>query len=276
LQLRRRGLAQLALDAHVTPRHVLPGQPLDRRGDLCRHRGPADPVRVFKNDAAATIEFYAALLFRHFVATASRTGRPAQGLPPGIDTPNQLIEQLFASPSSFHNLILGAEGVPRDALQIAGLAAGAANSHPITATHVAAATRNYFLRDKEGHVPKHALKVFANLAEQCARQQSRIIPLRRELESNEDAIQRLYDARLIHRVRQGVSLDPQHPAQVYDVYVIDYGCFLGLLKAGRIRGIEDGLDPGARFADSNEIEIRARSFVRLPVGWYRHRPDQRS
>jgi hypothetical protein len=141
--------------------------------------------------------------------------------------------------------------------------------------HVAAATRDYFLRDKEGHISKQAQHVFANLIEQCARQKSRIIPLRRGLESNEDVIQRLYDARLIHRVRQGVSLDPQHPAEVYDVYVVDYGCFLGLLRAGRIRGIEEGIDPGARFADSGEIEIRARSFVRLPVGWYRQQTRQR-
>ena len=117
--------------------------------------------------------------------------------------------------------------------------------------------------------------MFSNLIEQCVRQKSRIIPLRRDGESNDRLIQRLYDARLIHRVRQGVSLDPQHPSGVYDIYVIDYGCFLGLLAAGRIRTTEDGLDPGARFADSNEIEIRGRTFVRMTPGWYRQPPRHR-
>jgi hypothetical protein len=161
--------------------------------------------------------------------------------------------------------------VPRDALQIAGLAAGATYRQRIGPMQVATATRDFFLRDKEGNIPRSAQRVFTNLIEQCARQQSRIIPLRRDGESNEETIQRLYDARLIHRVRHGVSLDQQHPAEVYDVYVIDYGCFLGLLESGRIRTLQDGLDPGARFADANEIEIRARSFVRLPPGWYRPR-----
>ncbi len=38
--------AQLALDALVPPRGVVPGQPLDQRGDLPRHRRPAGAVRV--------------------------------------------------------------------------------------------------------------------------------------------------------------------------------------------------------------------------------------
>ncbi len=233
-----------------------------------------DDFLLFRNDVASTLDFYAALLFRHLYATAVRADRPEQAAVRGIDSPERLVARLFAGPDSFHNLVLGAEGVPRDALQIAGLAAGTAYNQQIGSLHVATATRDFFLRDKEGNIPRSAQRVFTNLIEQCSRQQSRIIPLRRDGESNEEVIQRLYDARLIHRVRQGVSLDPQHPAEVYDVYVIDYGCFLGLLKSGRIRTVEDGLDPGARFADANEIEIRGRSFVRLPVGWYR--PPERS
>jgi hypothetical protein len=228
-----------------------------------------DDFLLFKNDTAATIDFYATMLFRHLSAMWNLDQRRNPAAPTPVGSSNLLAEQLFATRGAFHHLVLGAEGVPRDALQIAGLAAGAASGQPITSSHVATATRDFFLRDKEGHVPKQAQRVFANLSEQCARQKSRIIPLRRDPESNEAVIQRLYDARLIHRVRQGVSLDPQHPAEVYDIYVVDYGCFLGLLKSGRIRGIEDGLDPGARFADSNEIEVRGRTFVRLPVGWYR-------
>lgn len=229
-----------------------------------------DDFLLFRNDVASTLEFYATLLHRHLTAIVVRSDRPALAALRGINCPGDLTKRLFADHDSFHNLVLGAEGVPRDALQIAGLAAGAAHNQRIGSMHVATATRDFFLRDKEGSLPKPAHRVFANLIEQCARQRSRIIPLRRDGESNEEIIQRLYDARLIHRVRQGVSLDPEHPAEVYDVYVIDYGCFLGLLKSGRIRAVEDGLDPGARFADANEVEIRGRSFVRMPVGWYRH------
>jgi hypothetical protein len=56
---------------------------------------------------------------------------------------------------------------------------------------------------------------------------------------------------------------------MYDVYVIDAGAFLGLISAGKIRPVDDGLDPGARFADIGEIEARGRSFVALPRMWYR-------
>lgn len=226
-----------------------------------------DDFLLFRNDAAATIDFYATLLFRHLSAAGHRL--PASDPMAGITRPTQLLGLLFADRASFHNLVLGAEGVPRDALQIAGLAASAAFDAPIAATHVAAATRDFFLRDKQGHLGREAQKVFANLIDQCARQQSRLIPLRRDGESDEDIIQRLYDARLIHRVRQGISLDPRHPAEAYDVYVVDYGCFLGLLASGRIRATQDGLDPSARFADANEIELRGGTFVHRPRGWYR-------
>ena len=232
-----------------------------------------DDVLLFKNDAAATMDFYAQLLFRHVTAMARHIDRSHAGQLRGLETPSAMISELFASPGTFQHLVLGAEGVPRDALQIAGLAAGAAYGRPIGPAHITAATRDFYLRDKERQLPRQAHRVFSNLIEQCARQKSRIIPLRRDGESDEKVIQRLYDARLIHRVRQGISLDPQHPSETYDIYVIDYGCFLGLVMTGRIRTTQDGLDPGARFADVNEVEIRGRSFVRMTPGWYRRAPS---
>jgi hypothetical protein len=234
-----------------------------------------DDFLLFRNDAAATMDFYADLLFRHVSAIAGRLGVSEKDRLRRLTSPTALTRELFADEASFHHLVLGAEGVPRDALQIAALAAGMAYGRPIGSTQVANATRDFYLRDKERQLPRQAHEVFTNLIEHCARQKSRIIPLRRKGESNEKVIQRLYDARLIHRVRQGVSLDPQHPSDVYDVYVIDYGCFLGLITAGRIRTSEDGLDPGARFADSNEVEIRGRAFVRMAPGWYRRPPQRR-
>jgi hypothetical protein len=228
-----------------------------------------DDFLLFRNDVESTVDFYSAMLFQHLAATARVTTEQVT-LPGGVRTATALTRAAFATPSSFHNLILGAEGVPRDALQIAGLAAGTANGAAITSGHVALATRNFFLRDKEDGVPHGApRRVFTNLVDQCARQRSRIIPLRRHGESDEEVIQRLYDARLIHRVRQGVSIDQQRPFETYDIYVIDYGCFLGLLHSGRVHSVQDGLDPGARFADLDEIEIRSRSFIAKPRGWYR-------
>jgi hypothetical protein len=228
-----------------------------------------DDFLLFRNNSGSTLDFYASLLHRHLAAMSEQRdgGQLSLGR---VDSPDSLIRTAFASRAAFHNLVLGAEGVPRDALQIAGLAASAAFDQPITTQHVGAATRDFFLRDKESHIPRGAPRaVFTNLVDLCVRHKSRIIPLRRNGESDDEVIKRLYDTRVIHRVRQGVSLDPNHPTDTYDVYVIDYGCFLGLLNSGRIRALEDGLDPGARFADADEVEIRARSFTALARGWYR-------
>jgi hypothetical protein len=228
-----------------------------------------DDFLLFRNSSASTLAFYAALLYRHLRAMSEQRDSRQPGLG-RIDSADDVVRAAFATRAAFHNLVLGAEGVPRDALQIAGLAASAALDQPITTAHVAAATRDFFLRDKDSHIPRGAPRTaFTNLVDLCARHKSRIIPLRRTGESDDEVIQRLYDARVIHRVRQGVSLDPNHPMDTYDIYVIDYGCFLGMLNSGRIRALEDGLDPGARFADADEVEIRARSFTAMTRGWYR-------
>jgi hypothetical protein len=195
--------------------------------------------------------FYSALLHRHLTAMTTRQDRvdgAAQQLVRTLDTPYKLIAELFDSPNAFHNLVLGAEGIRRDALQIAGLAASSAYDQTITSAHVATATRNFFLRDKDTGVLKHDREAFNNLIDQAVRQQSRLIPLRRDGESDD--------------------VDPQCPTEMYDVYLVDYGCFLGLLTSDRISAVENGLDPGASFADALEIG-RLNTFVRMPRRWYR-------
>lgn len=82
-----------------------------------------DDYLTFHHDAAATLTFYATLLHRHLSATVSRVGRSA-ALPAGVlATPNGLIKYLFAEMEAFHRLVIAAEAIPRDALQIVGLAA---------------------------------------------------------------------------------------------------------------------------------------------------------
>jgi hypothetical protein len=230
-----------------------------------------DDFLLFRNDAVSTLDFYSSLLHRHLMAMSGRADARARQVLTAARSPAKLTGLLFATPTAFHNLVLCAEGVPRDFLQIAGLAAGTAYDRQIGVSHVNGATRSFFLRDKDSRIPKTARHVFGALIEQAVRQRSRIVPLRRDGESNDDVIQRLYDARVIHRVRQGVSLDPQHPTEMYDVYVLDSGAFLGLVAAGKIRPTQDGLDLVARFADEGEIEIRGRTFVSLPPRWYRRR-----
>lgn len=231
-----------------------------------------DDFLLFRNDTAATLAFHSTLLHRHLTAMSGRVGTvdgPAQQAIAASRPSPQVTSALFASHSSFQMLVANAEGVPRDLLQIAGLAAGLAQENPIGQAHVATATRNYFLRDKDALVPHSCRGVLKQLLAQAMRRRSRIIPLRRDGESDDETIQQLYDARVIHRVRQGLCLDLQHPTEPYDIYVLDTGAFLGLIGTQQVHPWEDGLGAGARFADDGEIEIRGRSFVRLSPRWYR-------
>ena len=220
-----------------------------------------DDFLLFRNDIASTLGFYAALLHHHLAAMASGNGRRTgddhlMRAVAGAQTPAKLTRLVFDTADAFHALVLGAEGVPRDLLQIVGLAAGIAYDQPISTGHVTEAARNFFLRDKEPLISKDARAVFAHLVEECVRQKTRVIPLRREGESDDELIRRLYDARVIHRVKQGMSLNPSRPTELYDVYVVDSGAFLGLPAAGKARARYAALDPAARFADASEIETR--------------------
>src|SRR5262249_30098019 len=68
-----------------------------------------DDFLLFRNDVASTLEFYAALLFRHLSALVARSERPVEAAMRGIDSPQRLVARLFTGAQSFHNLVLGAE-----------------------------------------------------------------------------------------------------------------------------------------------------------------------
>jgi hypothetical protein len=165
--------------------------------------------------------------------------------------------------------VLASEGVPRDAINITGLAAAVAVRSKISREDVSAAARDYFLRDKEGRIPPKAEAALARLVRRCAEQKSRVLYLRRHGESNDPVIQQLYDARLIHRVRQGI-LDADDPSIKFDVYLVDYGCFVDLMSGGRLRAIDDGLARELRLVDDTNVRINSRSYATLPRAWYRH------
>lgn len=228
-----------------------------------------DDFLTFHNDAAAAFTFYGALLHRHLSATTARVGRTPDLPPSVLSTPNALLRHLFSQMDAFHRLVVAAEAIPRDALQIAGLAAAGAYDRPIGVEDVETATRAFFLRDKDDRIPSQARLAYSQIAKHCAQHRSRVIPLRRDGESDDDVIRLLYDARVLHRVRQGISVDPDQPATLYDIYLLDYGAFLGLDTPGR----SNGLDPGARFADSDQIDTRSRLITLRPPRWYSTRPE---
>ncbi|MBB5232585.1 hypothetical protein [Deinococcus budaensis] len=100
-----------------------------------------DDFMVFDNDAEKSKEFFKDLFFRHVRADLPETASYA--------TSDMLVSRGFTQINAFEELVRSAEGVPRDAINIAILAAQAANNDPISIPIVRGAARRWYQRDKE-------------------------------------------------------------------------------------------------------------------------------
>lgn len=69
------------------------------------------------------------------------------------------------------------------------------------------------------------------MTEVIGNRKARSFLIRRELERN-DVIQRLFDARVIHFVKRGYA-DKDNPGVRYNIYTLDYGTYVDLLKTAK-------------------------------------------
>lgn len=147
--------------------------------------------------------------------------------------------------------------------QIAGSAANAAGDKPIATQNVHARARDYFLRDKMGKTSRNASDLLDRIINQCVEDHTRALPLLRSGDSDNPLVQELYDLRLIHRVRQAVSLDEGSYATKYDIYLVDFGCFVDLIPSGRIRTVNDGLSQSARLVTDANVRLKTQWMVNV-------------
>jgi len=218
-----------------------------------------DEFLLFDDDQVRMNEFFANLLYRHMSEAA--VGRVAWT---EMDSAEAFVYRAFVTPRPFEELVHAAASVPRDIIQVAGLAALIADKESISTRHVHAAARQYFLKDKLGKASVQASDLLSLVIDRCVNQSTRVLPVTRSGELNDPRIQELYDLRLIHRVRQAVALDKANYSRKFDIYVVDFGCFIDLIANGRVRAAKDGSPPrSARLIVDYNTALRRRSFVFL-------------
>lgn len=222
-----------------------------------------DELLMFGNRCEHAVAFFGELLYRHVHELVKD-----KGLRLDVAHAGELLSAAFATPGAFCELVLAGERVPRDVLNIAGLAAAAAGPDKISRADVSAAARDYFVRDKQGRISRDADAALANLVRRCADHRTRVVYLRRPGESDDPLIRQLCDARLIHRTRRGV-VEVGDTATAYDVYLLDYGCFVDVMAGGGLRALEPGLARELRHVRDRDAGVDGRSFATLPTAWYR-------
>ncbi|KAA9150462.1 hypothetical protein FPZ12_041120 [Amycolatopsis acidicola] len=193
-----------------------------------------DDFLIFDNSRARANDFFVELFFNH---AAVRLATMLPNPPPDTAA---FVEECFRG-NAFGELVRAAEGIPRDGINIAALAAQYAHDEPISLRDIRMAARDWYLRDKQAALAadEPARRVLGSLIDEVVgRRKSRTFLLDQFAGARHDVVGELYDARLLHVLRRGI-VDSERPGTLYDGYAIDYGCYVSLLlnndRAGKPR-----------------------------------------
>lgn len=183
-----------------------------------------DDYLVFDNDDKKAREFYTSLFVKHMKATGTLSDRLlAQG-------PDQLINSIFTQRNAFDELVMAAEGVPRDALNIASLAAQQADAKRLSIPYVKKAARQWFLNAKRNAVDDPELLSLLNwiIDQVIGERKARAFLVKTGTKSSQ--IDALFDARVLHVTKRDISQpDGSASPARYDAFKLDYGCYVHLM-----------------------------------------------
>lgn len=205
-----------------------------------------DDFLVFDNDQDKSVEFFMRLLFRHLKASEFGTQ---------FSSPEELIQAAFTQHPVFEELVRAAEGVPRDALNLAAKVATKAFGRAISVADVRASAKDWYQQDKAA--PIQANKFLSDILEKIV---SEVIGNRKaraflfKANTRHRTIDQLFDARVIHLLKKNIS-SHDDPGERYDAFKIDYGCYVDLISTVKAPGGLFNTDDG--------------SFVDVPLDDYR-------
>ena len=184
-----------------------------------------DDFLVYEGNQEQSRTFFRGLFFKHL--------RGSEPPIPGLNTEGDVIRLGFTDTRAFDELVRAAEGVPRDALYIAGRAAQRAGEGKISVPLVREAARFWYQTDKSralaGPGLSEAQRLLNWVIDKVIREKRARAFLVRESDSRDPLLLSLFDARVLHIVRRGYSAQDQ-PGERFDVWVIDYGAYVDLLN----------------------------------------------
>ncbi|MCA3718997.1 MAG: hypothetical protein IM674_12170 [Brevundimonas sp.] len=183
-----------------------------------------DNFLVFDNDQDKATHFFKTLIFAHYKSVVPETP---------IATADEFIASVFTQWAAFEEFVRAVEGVPRDALNLASSAATKAFGEKISINHVRLAARDWYQQDKSA-ITRSTPELSALLAfivdEVIGKRRARAFLY--SSASKHELIERLFDNRLLHVLKRNISSHDE-PGQRFDVYKIDYGCYVDLINTSK-------------------------------------------
>ncbi len=184
-----------------------------------------DEFMVFGNDQNQAREFFAQLLFNHVNAEMQAMG---SGDVSATHSLAEFMRRAFTQVTALEELVQACEGVPRDAINIAILAASRARQNQISVPHVGQAARAWYQNDKQRNVMSRA-RAYDLLNwivdKVIGVKKARGFLLKQGPHPSRRLIDELFDARVLHLRKRGISSRDQ-PGTRYDAYQLDYGCYI--------------------------------------------------
>ena len=216
-----------------------------------------DDFMVFDNDSGRSRSFYSRFFFKHIQATDAF--KEADN---GIDTETSFLRRAFTQINTFDELVRASEGVPRDAINIVIQAAQYAGETTISVEHVRRAAHTWYQRDKETAVKskeKASELLHWIISEVIGARRARAFLLRADVK--EELVEALFDARVLHILKRNISTHDR-PGMRYNVYKLDYGCYVDLISTaqspdGLLRLDDDSNEGKAQYVDVPPDDYRA-------------------
>lgn len=217
-----------------------------------------DDFVVFDNDEEAAKQFFKNLLLKHFRAAAGENEAFQH-----ITDADSLIGTAFTRRDAFEEYVRATEGVPRDAFYVLAQAAQYGFQDPISMPDIRKAAKTWYQRDKEAAVnsnPRAGQLLHKIVDDVIAHRRARAFLFNST--SKHPLIEELFDKRVLHVLKRGISSHDE-PGVRYDVFKIDYGCYVDLLTTSKA---PKGLLP---FGDSDFTTPDETEYVEVPPDDYR-------
>jgi hypothetical protein len=221
-----------------------------------------DEFLVFDNNKDLAKNFFRELLFKHLRALERDDGT---SLLPA--TSSATINEIFTQRNAFEEFVRCAEGVPRDAINILGVAAQKAGDEQISVPDIRVSGRVWYTRAKQNAVSSKpgAQELLSWIIDRVIGHRSAkafLLPA----DAQDEIIDFLYDSRVLHVIKQGVSAQDV-PGIRFNVYALDYGCYVDLVNTARApKGLfEIDTEDGAKFVEVPLTDFRSirRSILDL-------------
>jgi hypothetical protein len=187
-----------------------------------------DDFLVYEGNEDRSRDFFGRLFHKQVLSVAETSGLSALSL---LTTPADVIRTGFTDSRAFDELVRAAEGVPRDAIYIAARAASRAGQDLLSVPGVRTAAQSWYQTDKSRPLSsrEQAQRLLEWIIRKVIREKRARAFLVNQRNTQDPLLLALFDARVLHVVRRGYSAQDD-PGERFDVWSIDYGAYVDLLK----------------------------------------------